>query len=63
MSAESVNSESVLLGMSEVLKLLGISRPTLMKMIAAGTFPEPIRAGSRYMWAVMTVNNWLKAKI
>jgi predicted DNA-binding transcriptional regulator AlpA len=41
-------------------KLLGISRSTFLSHVAAGAAPPPLRIGRRRIWAVATLERWLK---
>ena len=48
----------------EVVGTTGVARSTLYKMIAAGTFPEPIQLGQRSVgWVESEVQSWIKSRI
>ena len=48
----------------EVVGTTGVARSTLYKMIAQGTFPEPIQLGQRSVgWIESEVQSWIKSKI
>ena len=48
----------------EVVGTTGVARSTLYKMIAAGTFPEPIQLGQRSVgWVESEVQLWIKSRI
>lgn len=47
-----------------VLKLVGVSRSTLYKMIAEKRFPRQIRLNERCVgWALSDVNQWICQRI
>ncbi|WP_432803967.1 helix-turn-helix transcriptional regulator [Chitinibacter mangrovi] len=39
--------------------ILGISRSTLLRMIARGEFPAPMKIGFIIAWDITDVNNWI----
>lgn len=48
------------IGTTEVMKKLSISRNTLLKMIATGNFPQPLRLTGRCLrWREQVVSDWL----
>lgn len=43
--------------------LIGVSKPTLYRLVKAGKFPSPIRISERLSgWASAEVDAWIKAK-
>ena len=48
------------LRMPEVLKLTGLSRTTIHRMVKAGTFPPPMKLGARAVgWRAADIEEWL----
>lgn len=48
----------------EVLKRVGLRRPTLYKRIKLGTFPKPIKLGERASgWLNSEITEWLQKRI
>ncbi len=49
-----------LISMSELTEKLGLSRSTIYVMMGEGTFPSPIKIGSkRIAWRVATIDKWI----
>lgn len=49
-----------LLRKAHVVEILGVSEPTLDRMIRAGRFPRPLRVGKRAVaWSETEVRDWL----
>jgi prophage regulatory protein len=47
----------------KVLKMIGVSRTTLWRMVQAGTFPRPVRITERSRGYVLeTVEAWMTAR-
>ena len=52
-----------LLRAKEVAGLIGVSRSTLYRMVAAGQFPQPIRIGPRASrWRMSEVQEWMASR-
>lgn len=52
------------LRMPEVLDRVGISRPTLYRMISAGKFPKPVRIGERSSgWINREIDAWVEGRV
>jgi prophage regulatory protein len=50
-----------ILRLNMVLDRTGLSRATLYRKVAAGTFPRQIRIASRCMgWRESAINDWLR---
>ncbi|MGO4582010.1 helix-turn-helix transcriptional regulator [Cupriavidus sp. 2TAF22] len=48
---------------ADVLAFVGVSRPTLYRWIAAGSFPAPVRLGANSVaWKSTAVSEWLDAR-
>lgn len=48
-----------LVRLSEVCRLLGISRSTIYKRLSDGTFPQPVRLGPRTVrWRIEAIDSW-----
>lgn len=53
-------SDDVLLDTNEVVRLTGVSLPTLTRMVIGGRFPKPRRIGPRRIgWPARNVKGWL----
>lgn len=48
-----------LLRRQEVEKRLGVSRPTIYRLVAAGAFPQPFRIGTAVRWSQREIEAWL----
>ncbi len=52
-----------LLRRDEVLRLTGLSKSTLNKMVKEGTFPAPVRIGERAVaWRESEVLEWIRTR-
>ena len=51
-----------LLKTRDVLDELGISNMTLWRWIKAGTFPQPIKVGSRNAWTRADLDLWIESR-
>ena len=50
-----------LIRLPEVMRLVGLSRSTVLKMVAEGAFPAPILIGKRAVaWRVRDVIAWIE---
>lgn len=52
-----------LLRLPEVLNMIGVSRPTLYRMIKAGTFPAPIKQGTISSWPQSKVSAYINSML
>ena len=53
----------VLLRISEVVQLLGISKPTVYRLMNEGKFPRPIRLSkARVAWLHADLEKWLESR-
>ncbi len=52
-----------LLPLREVLARTSLSRSTIYRMLAEGTFPASVPLGSRVSWIESEVQNWIDARI
>ena len=53
----------VLLRISEVVQLLGISKPTVYRLMNEGEFPRPIRLSkARVAWLQADLDKWLESR-
>ena len=39
-------------------RIVPVSKPTLYRMVAAGTFPRPRRLGKRSVWSDEDITQW-----
>ena len=53
------------LRINEVMSRTGLSRPTIYRRCAAGTFPKPIPLGNTHIvgWLDSAIDEWQKARI
>lgn len=59
---ESANHPNALLRLATVQALTGLGRSSIYTRVAAKTFPQPLRQGSRCTrWRAADVNAWLEA--
>lgn len=48
----------------EVENRIGLSRSTIYDMMAAGTFPRPIKLGAKAVgWPEETIERWIKDRV
>ena len=53
-----------LVRLPEVEGMIGLQKPTIYKMIAEGSFPKPIRLGTRTVaWPETAVLQWVQDRI
>lgn len=45
----------------DVVAYVGVSRATIWRLVAAGRFPKPFKAGSRTLWRRHDVALWIEA--
>lgn len=51
----------MILRTTELLALIGVSRMTLWRWLKAGTFPQPIKLGTRAVgWRKAEVEEWVR---
>lgn len=50
-----------LIRMPEVVETVGLSRPTIYRMIARQEFPEPVRQGRTSAWPFSEVQQYLES--
>lgn len=51
-----------LIRLPELLALVPVSRGTIWRWHRAGTFPAPVRIGSRAAWVRAEVDAWIDAR-
>ena len=51
--------EQLYFGKKEVCKMLGISVPTLDRMVASGEFSKPTKVGSSLKWHRTIIERWI----
>ncbi len=57
------NTLSKIIRLPEVCAALGISKPTVYRLIRAENFPRPIQLGKRSVaWRVAEVEQWLESR-
>ncbi|QYA14081.1 AlpA family transcriptional regulator [Rhizobium sp. AB2/73] len=52
-----------LLRIRAVLSMVGVSRPTIYRLIAKGEFPKPVTIGAARLWPENEINQWLTNRI
>jgi len=52
-----------LLKLPQVCQRVGLSRTTIYQLVAAGTFPKPIKIRSTSLWATRLVDAWVEQQI
>ncbi|MER2625292.1 MAG: AlpA family phage regulatory protein [Accumulibacter sp.] len=58
-----MNNEPLVLKVSDLVAMLGLSRTTLYRLIAAKAFPKPVNLSPRRVgWLAATVDDWLTAR-
>ena len=51
--------EGTLMNIKQVSELIGLSRSTIYKRVAEGTFPHPLRIGARSVrWMIDDISTW-----
>ncbi len=56
-------NESRFVRMSELVKIIGVSKCTLWRWRQAGVFPNPVHLGPRLVaWKSCEVDAWMKAR-
>lgn len=53
-------TEPALISSFEAAKMLGIGRSMIYKLLSLGQIPKPIKIGSRSLWSVEQLKNWIK---
>lgn len=51
--------ETRLLRMPDVVRRIGLSRPTIYRMIKAGEFPRPVRQGRTSAWPSTEIDSYV----
>lgn len=47
----------------DVLALVGLSKPSIYRQMAAGTFPKAIKLGDRAVgWRASTIQDWMDSR-
>lgn len=60
---DSLKIPEALLKISTVTAVTGLSESSIRRAVAAGTFPAPVKMGSRCTrWVAQSITNWLRAK-
>lgn len=58
-----MNTNPLIYKISELVVLLGLSRTTLYRLIAADAFPKPVNLSPRRVgWLAATIDDWLAAR-
>ncbi len=51
--------ETQYIRMKEVIKVMGMAKPTIYRRIAEGDFPKPTKVGRNSLWHVPTLMEWV----
>ena len=52
-----------ILRIREVCEAIGLSKPTVYRMIGEGSFPAPVKLGARAVgWHLTVIDEWLQAR-
>ena len=57
------DTQVLVVRMSRLVEMIGLSRSTIWKLLSEGKFPNPIRLGSRSRaWRIKDVEDWLESR-
>ena len=57
------DTQVLVVRMSRLVEMIGLSRSTIWKLLSEDQFPNPIRLGSRSIaWRVKDVEEWLQSR-
>jgi len=59
--ASSTNASKLLIGLSGLASMLGVSKAHIKRLRASGRLPRPIRLGRRTLWRVTEIELWCQA--
>ena len=60
---QALHIPEALLKIQTVVAVTGLSESSIRRAVAAGTFPAPVKMGSRCTrWVAQSITNWLRAK-
>jgi predicted DNA-binding transcriptional regulator AlpA len=51
-----------MLTLPQMSQVLGISAPTIKRMLARGQFPQPVHVGAHPRWAFSVVRAWAEGR-
>ncbi|RYH43101.1 MAG: AlpA family phage regulatory protein [Alcaligenaceae bacterium] len=61
---QALHIPEAMLKIQTVIAVTGLSESTIRRKVADGTFPAPVKDGTRCTrWVAGTVINWLRAKV
>lgn len=60
MSNAEAKPDDRLIRLPDVLAALGVSRPTLYRLVKAGTFPKPLKQGCTSTWRNSQVQTYIQ---
>lgn len=59
----SESRDDVLLALPEVCRRVGLSRPSIYRLMSAGTFPRPLKVGFRGVrWPRSEIERWVASR-
>jgi prophage regulatory protein len=59
----SQDTQVLVVRMSRLVEMIGLSRSTIWKLLSEGKFPNPIRLGSRSIaWRINDIEEWLQSR-
>jgi prophage regulatory protein len=57
------DTQVLVVRMSRLVEMIGLSRSTIWKLLSEGKFPNPIRLGSRSIaWRINDIEEWLQSR-
>jgi len=58
-----LDTQVLVVRMSRLVEMIGLSRSTIWKLLSEGKFPKPIRLGSRSIaWRINDIEEWLQSR-
>jgi prophage regulatory protein len=58
-----LDTQVLVVRMSRLVEMIGLSRSTIWKLLSEGKFPNPIRLGSRSIaWRINDIEEWLQSR-
>ncbi len=59
-TASELDTDVLLIDAAEVGRRVSISKSTLHKLVAVGATPKPVHLGSRALWRVEEIEEWVR---
>lgn len=58
-----ISEHEELAPIKRVIDMVGLSKTTIYRMIADGTFPKPVMVGRRALWPVSRIHAWARMQV